>query len=134
MEGATAPPYEYSIYSRYLCVFNKNYIENFLLLSWPPRVKTLVPPVLECAFIKTSLYLSLMKLALAKQIKPELMRIIETPGIGMAIGYCLMSQKVSVSGSLTSTSVPGLMESSIIFANEIVTCNISNNLSKTSRD
>lgn len=76
-------------------------------------------------------YLSLMKLALAKQSKPELTRIITMPGVLIAIGYCLMSQKISVSGILPSTSICGLIECSIILANEIVICNKSNKRLKT---
>ena len=67
-------------------------------------------------------HLSLTKLALAKQSNPELMRTIKMPGVLMAMGYWLMSQKISVPGSLPNPSTLGLMEFSIIFANEIVTC------------
>ena len=43
-------------------------------------------------------------------------------GVLMAIGYWLMSQKISVPGSLPSSSMPGRIDFSNIFANEIATC------------
>lgn len=71
-------------------------------------------------------YLSLIKLALAKHSNEELTRIIKISGVLMAIGYWMMSQKISVPGSLPSSSMPGLIDFSIIFASEIVTCTPKN--------
>lgn len=68
-------------------------------------------------------YFSLTKLAFAKQRKPDLIRIISTGGVLMAIGYWSTSQKVSVPGSLPRISVPGRIETMMIFTNDIVTCN-----------
>lgn len=75
-----------------------------------------------CKLTWEDAHLSLTKLELAKQSNPELIRRIEMPGVLMAMGYWLMSQKWSVPGSLPSPPTLGLMEFSIILANEIVTC------------
>lgn len=69
-----------------------------------------------------------MKLALAKQIEAALIRIIKIPEVLVAIGYWTTLQKISVPGSLPSTSVLGLMDSNISLANEIITC--INNITK----
>lgn len=63
-----------------------------------------------------------MKLALAKQNVPELIRVIKMPGIVFATGYCKTLQNKSVPESLPSTSVLGFMELTIILPNDITTC------------
>lgn len=68
-------------------------------------------------------YLSLTKLAFAKQSKPDLTRMMRTPGVLRAIGYWWISQKVWLPGSFPNISVPGLIEITIIFANDITNCN-----------
>lgn len=82
-------------------------------------------------YIHTHLYLSLIKLAFAKQSKAELMRTAKMPGVLTAMGYWFISQYTSALGSLPSASMPGLMAFSNILANEIVTCNPSNLWSDT---
>lgn len=69
-------------------------------------------------------YLSLMKLALMKQKKPESMRVISRPGILLATGYCLVLQKISVPCILPSFSTSGRIEFSIILAKDIITCDM----------
>lgn len=54
------------------------------------------------------------------------MRITMMPGVLVAIGYCVTSQKASVLGTLPSTSTPGLIDCISIFANEIITCTCPN--------
>lgn len=71
------------------------------------------------------LYLSLMKLAFAKQSVPESTRSINMPVILVAIGNWVMSRKIYVAGSLPCSSVLGRTEFRIILTNEMVTCNIS---------
>lgn len=71
-------------------------------------------------------------MALAKQSKPESMRIIKMPGALAAMGYWLISQKVSVLGILPSTSTPGRIECSNIFAKEMATCKIKHQKKKIS--
>lgn len=67
-------------------------------------------------------YLSIMKLAFAKQMRPESTRIMMVPEVSTAIGYWLISQKISLLGSLPNSSIPGLNDSRINFPNEITTC------------
>lgn len=67
-------------------------------------------------------YLSLMKVALAKQSKGDLMRTERTPGSITAIGYWLTSQNMSVPGTFPKVSIPGCIELMMIFANDIATC------------
>jgi len=66
-------------------------------------------------------YLSLTELALEKQSNEDLTRIIATPGVLTAIGYCCTSPNRSVPGSLPSVSVPAPIEIQIIFVKDIAT-------------
>ena len=68
-------------------------------------------------------YLSLTKLAFAKQRRADLTRTIRTPGLVIAMGYWSTSQNILVPGSLPRVSMPGLIALSMIFANDIVNCN-----------
>lgn len=63
-------------------------------------------------YISTSVwyYLSLMKVAFAKQSKGDLMRTERTPGSITAIGYWLTSQNMSVPGTFPKVSIPGCIE------------------------
>lgn len=67
-------------------------------------------------------YLSLMKVALAKQNKGDLIRTERTPGSITAIGYWFTSQNMSVPGTFPKVSIPGCIELMMIFANDIATC------------
>jgi len=60
-------------------------------------------------------------LALEKQSNADLTRIITTPGVLTAIGYCCTSQNRSVPGSLPRVSVPAPIEIQIIFVKDIAT-------------
>lgn len=60
-------------------------------------------------------------MAFAKQSEPELIRMTKMPGVLVAMGYWLTSQKASVVGILPRTSIPGRIDWITIFANEIDT-------------
>lgn len=59
-----------------------------------------------------------MGFAFAKQNEPELRRIMLMPGTSRTPGYCALSQKISVPGSLPNSSMPGLMALRINLPNE----------------
>ena len=67
-------------------------------------------------------YLSRMKLALAKQNVAEVILVIKRPESLLAMGYCIMLQKMSVPGTLPNSSVLGLIDITITFPNDITTC------------
>lgn len=69
-----------------------------------------------------TIYLSLMKLAFMKHRKEQSIRIRSTLGVGIAIGYCLMLQKTSVSSILPRTSMLGRIALITIFAKEMIIC------------